>query len=195
MANALGNESAYGQQKYKNIAELEAAQRAAAEKQQTALETPVAAGRLASAAAAKDRANTGANLYGTDQQAQSSRYSTDEQVKSSRYSVDQHRASSMEIAKLRERGENARAGTAEARQVANELRDRERAIETDITALTSRANKLTGSFSVDDRKELADVNEQLKNARAQKALIRGGPAAPAGTIAPPPPGAVRLKKG
>jgi len=184
MANALGNESAYGQQKYKNIAELEAAQRAAAEKQQTALETPVAAGRLASAAAAKDRANTGANLYGTN-----------EQVKSSKYNTDQHRASSLEIAKLRERGENARAGSTEARQAANELRDRERAIEADITALTSRANKLTGSFSVDDRKELADVNEQLKNARAQKALIRGGPAAPAGTITPPPPGAVRLKKG
>lgn len=195
MANALGNEAAYGQQKYKNIAELETARRGLAKDYQTGLESTTAADRLASAAAAKDRATTGANLFNAAEQTRANIYGTNEQVKSSRYSVDQHRASSLEIAKLRERGENARAGSTEARQAANELRDRERAIEADITALTSRANKLTGSFSVDDRKELADVNEQLKNARAQKALIRGGPAAPAGTIAPPPPGAVRLKKG
>ena len=184
MANALGNESAYGQQKYKNIAELEAAQRAAAEKQQTALETPVAAGRLASAAAAKDRANTGANLYGTSEQAKSSKYNTDEHVKSS-----------LAIAKLQERGANARQGSSDARQAAKELRDQELSIEADIKALTSQRNKLSGSFTPEDRKELANVDEALKNARAQKALIRGGPAAPAGTITPPPAGAVRLKKG
>jgi hypothetical protein len=185
MANALGNESEYGQQKYKNIAELEAARRAAAEKQQTALETPVAAGRLASAAAAKDRANTGANLYGTN-----------EQAKSSKYSVDQHRASSMEIAKLRERGENARQGSSDAKQAARELRDRELSIEADIKSLVSQRNKLSGSLLPEDRKELANIDEQLRNARAQKELIRGNTgAAPAGTITPPPPGAVRLKKG
>ena len=184
MANALGNESAYGQQKYKNIAELETARRGLAKDYQTGLESTTAADRLASAAAAKDKANTGANLYGTEQQ-----------VKSSKYNTDQHRASSLEIAKLRERGENARAGTAEARQTARELRDRELSIEADIKSLVSQRNKLSGSFTPEDRRELANVDELLKNARAQKELIRGGPAAPAGTITPPPPGAVRLKKG
>lgn len=195
MANALGNESAYGQQKYKNIAELEAAQRAAAEKQQTALETPVAAGRLASAAAAKDRANTGANIYGTNRQAETSIYGTDVQAKTSKYNTDEHVKSSLAIAKLQERGANARQGSSDARQAAKELRDQELSIEADIKALTSQRNKLSGSFTPEDRKELANVDEALKNARAQKAQIRGGSAAPAGTITPPPPGAVRLKKG
>ena len=183
MANALGNESAYGQQKYKNIAELETARRGLAKDYQTGLESTTAADRLASAAAAKDRANTGANLYGTS-----------EQSKSSKYSVDQHRASAMDIAKLQERGANARAGSAEARQVARELRDRELSIEADIKALVSQRNKLSGSFTPADRLELANVDEQLRNARAQKALIRGGPAAAPADVKITPTQAAALAK-
>lgn len=177
MANALGNESDYGQQKYKNIAELEAAQRAAAEKQQTALEAPVAAGRLASAAAAKDRANTGANLYGTN-----------EQAKSSKYSVDQHRESAREIARIQERGAAARQGSSDAKQAARELRDREISIETDIKSLVSQRNELSGSLLPTDRAKLATIDAQLDLARDLKRRIRGDTGA-----APAPAPTARLK--
>jgi hypothetical protein len=188
MANALGNEADYGQRKYKNIADLEAARRGLTKEYQTGLESATAADRLAAAAAAKDRANTGANLYGTNKQAETSIYSTNKQAESSKYSVDQHRASSMDIAKLQERAANARQGSSDARQAARELRDRELSIEADIKALTSQRNKLSGSFTPADRLELANIDEALRNARAQKALIRGDTGA-----APAPAPTARLK--
>jgi len=196
MANALGNESEYGQQKYKNIAELEAARRAAAEKQQTALETPVAAGRLASAAAAKDRASTGANLYGTNKQAETSIYGTNKQAESSKYSVDQHRAGAMDIAKLQERAANARHNSSERRLALQELAQREASYDNDIKTIVTQMRPLVGSFKPEDRAELKALTDQLNFARDLKARVRGNTdAAPADTMAPPPPGAVRLKKG
>ena len=196
MANALGKESEYGQQKYKNIADLETARRGLTKDYQTSLESGSDAATLANAAAAKDRATTGASLFNAAEQTRANIYGTDVQAKSSKYNTDEHVKSALAIAKLQERGANARQGSADARQAAKELRDWELSIEADIKALTSQRNKLSGSFTPADRAELLNVDEALKNARAQKALIRGGPAAaPEGTMAPPPPGAVRLKKG
>lgn len=185
LATALADEGTYGQAKYKNISDLEAAKRGLTKDYQTGLESTTAADRLAAANAAKDKGQTAANIYGTNRQAETSIYGTDVQAKTSKYNTDEHVKSSMAIAKLQERGANARQGSSDARQAAKELRDQELSIEADIKALTSQRNKLSGSFTPEDRKELANVDEALKNARAQKALIRGGPAAaPEGTMDP-----------
>jgi hypothetical protein len=169
----------------KDIRDLNTAQRAALEKRATTAGSEFGADKLAAATAAQNKATVGANVYGTQKQAESSKYS-----------ADSHAKASMEIAKLQERMATLRAGSAEARQAASELRDRERAIEADIKALTSQRNKLSGSFTPADRKELEYVDEQLRNAREQHALVRGDKgAAPNATMTPPPPGAVRLKKG
>jgi hypothetical protein len=185
LANALADEDTYSQQRYKDLASLNTAQRTAQEKRSGIAGADFAAQQKAAADAGKDKAMVGANVYGTQQQA-----------KSSAYSANKHAESSMAIAKLQERMASARQGSAEAKQAASELRDRERAIEADIKSLTSRANKLTGSFAPEDRKELAGITEDLKNARAQYYMVRGGTGAapaPTGTMTPPPPGAVRLK--
>jgi hypothetical protein len=196
MANALGNESAYGQQKYKNIAELETARRGLAKDYQTGLESTTAADRLASAAAAKDRANTGANLYGTNRQAETSIYGTNKQFDASKYSVDQHRAGAMDIAKLQERAANARYDSSERRLALQELTQREASYDNDIKTIVTQMRPLVGSFKSEDRAELKALTDQLNVARDLKARVRGNTgAAPADTMAPPPPGAVRLKKG
>jgi hypothetical protein len=169
----------------KDIRDLNTAQRAALEKRATTAGSEFNADKLATATAAQNKATVGANVYGTQKQAESSKYS-----------ADSHAKASMEIAKLQERMATLRAGSAEARQAASELRDRERAIEADIKALTSQRNKLSGSFTPADRKELEYVDAELRNAREQHALVRGDKgAAPNATMTPPPPGAVRLKKG
>lgn len=185
LATALDDEGTYGQAKYKNISDLEAAKRGLTKDYQTGLESTIAADRLAAANAAKDKATAGANLYNAAGQTAANIYGTDVQAKTSKYNTDEHVKSSLAIAKLQERGANARQGSSDAKQAARELRDRELSIEADIKALTSQRNKLSGSFTPADRAELANVDEQLKNARAQKALIRGGPeAAPVGTMDP-----------
>jgi hypothetical protein len=185
LASALADEGTYGQAKYKNIAELETAKRGLTKDYQTGLESTTAADRLAAASAAKDRATTGANLFNAAEQTRANIYGTDRQAETSIYNTDQHVKSAMAIAKLQERAASARLGSTEARQAAKELRDRELSIEADIKALTSQRNKLSGSFTPADRAELLNVDEALKNARAQKALIRGGPAAaPEGTMDP-----------
>jgi hypothetical protein len=179
------DEAEFQREQIKDLSALEAAQRAAQEKRSGTAGSSLAAGKLASAAESKDKAQVATTLTGNRMQSASSKYS-----------ADKHAESSMAIAKMQERMASARQGSAEARQAASELRDRERAIEADIKALTSRANKLTGSFTPEDRKELAGINEDLKNAREQHSLVRGGKGvAPGATMTPPPPGAVRLKKG
>ena len=183
LANALGKESEYGQQKYKNLAELEAARRKAAETQQTALETPAAAGRLASAAAAKDKAYTAANIYGTQ-----------EQSKASKYSADKHAETALAVQKLQDRAAAARQNSSDQKQALAELSQLERSYDADIKSLESQIRPLVGLLTLDAKAQVKDLNTQLDIARDLKRRVRGGTgAAPAGTMTPPPPGAVRLK--
>jgi hypothetical protein len=182
MANALGNESAYGQQKYKNIAELETARRGLAKDYQTGLESTTAADRLASAAAAKDRANTGANLYGTN-----------EQAKSSKYSVDQHRESSLEIAKLRERGDTARQNSTDRKQALAELTQLERSYDADIKSFESQLRPLVDVFTPEARAKVKELNTQLDLVRDLKRRVRG--AAPADAKITPTQAAALAKYG
>jgi hypothetical protein len=170
----------------KDIKDLNTAQRAAQEKRAGIAGSSLAAGKTASAEEGKSRAQVGATLTGDRMRAMTSKYNTDEQAKSA-----------MEIAKMQERATTARLNSSEAKQAASELRDRERAIEADITALTSQRNKLSGSFTPADRAELTNVDELLRNARAQKALIRGdkGAAAPADVKITPTQAAALAKYG
>jgi hypothetical protein len=168
------DEAEFQREQIKDLSGLEAAQRAAQEKRSGIAGSSLAAGKTASAEEGKSRAQVGATLTGDRMRAMTSKYNTDEQAKSA-----------MEIAKMQERATTARLNSSEAKQAASELRDRERAIEADITALTSQRNKLSGSFTPADRAELTNVDELLRNARAQKALIRGDKgAAPGATPAP-----------
>jgi hypothetical protein len=179
MANALGNESEYGQQKYKNIADLEGARRGLTKEHQTGLESAVAADRLANANAAKDRATTGANLFNAAEQTRANIYGTNEQSKSSKYNTDEHVKSALAIAKLQERANNARHGSTEHRLALQDLRDREASYDNDIKAMETQLRTLAGSFRAEDRAAMKTLNEQINNARDLKARVRGGPAAAA----------------
>jgi hypothetical protein len=179
MANALGNEADYGQRKYKNIADLEAARRGLTKEYQTGLESTTAADRLAAANAAKDKASTGANLFNAAEQTRANLYGTDVQAKSSKYSTDEHVKSAMDIAKLQERANNARHNSTEHRLALQDLRDREASYDNDIKAMETQLRTLAGSFRTEDRAAMKTLNEQINNARDLKARIRGGPAAAA----------------
>jgi hypothetical protein len=188
MANALGNEADYGQRKYKNIADLETARRGLTKEYQTSLESTTAADRLAAAAAAKDRANTGANLYGTNKQAETSIYSTNKQFDASKYSADQHRAGAMDIAKLQERAANARYNSTEHRLAMQDLRDREASYDNDIKAMETQMRTFAGIFTSESRAEVKRLSGLIDNARDLKARIRTNAGA-----APAPAPTARLK--
>lgn len=174
LANALGTEAEYGQQKYKNLAELAAAKRKAAETQQTGLESATAAGRLASAGERKDKAYTAANIYGTQ-----------EQAKASKYSADSHAKSAMEIAKLQERGATARQNSSDQKQALAELTQLEKSYDADIKSLESQIRPLVGLLTPDAKAQVKGLTEQLAVARDLKRRVRGDKgAAPAGTMAP-----------
>jgi hypothetical protein len=162
LATSLGQEGTYGQEKYKNLAELAAAKRAAAEKQQTALETPAAAGRTASAAERKDKAYTAANIYGTQ-----------EQAKASKYSADKHAETALAVQKLQDRAAAARQGSSDQKQALAELAQLERSYDADIKSLESQLRPLVGLFTPEARAQVKDLNTQLETARDLKRRVRG----------------------
>ena len=196
MANALGNEADYGQRKYKNIADLEAARRGLTKEYQTSLESTTAADRLAAAAAAKDRATTGANLFNAAEQTRANIYGTNKQFDASKYSADKHAESAMAIAKLQERAANARHDSSERRLALQELTQREASYDNDIKTIVTQMRPLVGSFKPEDRAELKTLTDQLNVARDLKARVRTNTgAAPADVKITPTQAAALAKYG
>lgn len=152
----------------KDIRELNTAQRAAQEKRGTSAESGYAADKLAAAAAAQSKATTGANIYGTQEQAKASKYNVDEHVKSAR-----------EIEKLRERGATARQNSSDQKQALAELSQLERSYDADIKSLESQMRPLVGLFTPEAKAQVKELSDQLNLARDLKRRVRGGPAAAA----------------
>ena len=162
----------------KDIKDLNTAQRAAQEKRATTAGSSLAAGKLASAAEGKDRAQVGAMLSGDRMRAMTSKYNTDEQVKSNR-----------ETALIRERAENARHGSSEKRLALQELADREKSYDNDIKYLEQERKGLMGPLGTPitaaAKTELTRIDGMINIARTAKAAVRGGKQpAPADTMSP-----------
>ena len=174
----------FQREQYKDIAALNTAQRAAAEKQQAEAGTAFGAAKTASAAERAGKATLGANIYGTQ-----------EQAKASKYSADKHAETALAVQKLQDRAATARQNSSDQKQALAELAQLERSYDADIKSLESQMRPLVGLFTPEAKAQVKELSDQLNLARDLKRRVRGGPAAaaPAGTMTPPPPGAVRLK--
>ena len=167
-------ERAHLNENLKDIEALNTAQRSALEKRSTTAGSDFAAQQKAAADASKDKTTVSANVYGTQQQA-----------KTSKYSVDKHAESAMAIAKLQERGAKARQDSSDQKQALAELTQLERSYDADIKSLESQLRPLVGLFTPEARAQAKELNTQLNIARDLKRRVRGGAgAAPAATMAP-----------
>jgi hypothetical protein len=165
LANALSDEGTYGQAKYKNIAELAAAKRTAAETQQTALETPAAAGRMASALELYNKAGIGERLVSTDAQAASETM----RDLTSRYNATEQNKSQEKIAALSRAMQGAQFNRQEARDAANQLNQMGQRAEADVNNL--RAQFLAARKEM-NQEEIDRIEPLLKNAEAvQRSVV------------------------
>jgi hypothetical protein len=167
----------------KDISALNTAQRAAQEKRSGIAGSSLGAGKLASAGESKDKAQVGANLSGNRMQSLASKYS-----------ADKHAETALAVQKLQDRAAAARQDSSDQKQALAELTQLERTYDADIKSLESQMRPLVGLFTEDAKTQVKALTEQLNLARDLKRRVRGDKgAAPAGTMTPPPPGAVRLK--
>jgi hypothetical protein len=162
LANALSDEGTYGQAKYKNIAELAAAKRAAAETQQTALETPAAAGRMASAAERLGKAGIGERLVSTDAQTASEKM----RDLTSRYNATEQNKSQEKIAALSRAMQGSQFNRQEARDAANRLDDIYRNILRDEQAAQNELKAAQLRFAPET--EIAELKGVLDAIRLTK---------------------------
>jgi hypothetical protein len=167
----------------KDIRELNTAQRAAQDKRAGVAGTSSAAAKTAAAEEAKSKAGVAERLFGTR-----------EQAKASKYSVDKHAETALAVQKLQDRAAAARQNSSDQKQALAELAQLERSYDADIKSLESQMRPLVGLFNPEAKAQVKELNTALDVARDLKRRVRGDKgAAPAATMAPPPPGAVRLK--
>jgi len=188
LANALGQEGEYGQQRYKDLAALNTAQRAAAEKQQTEAGTAFGAAKTASAAERLGKAGIGERLLNIDTQAANAKM----QDLTSRYNNDQTNKTHLRIAELTRIMQGAQFSRQEARDAANRLDDIYRNIIRDEQVAQKELQAAQARFA--DEKEIAPLKANLEAIRAlkqpamealqKKSGLPAAAAAPATTMAP-----------
>jgi hypothetical protein len=201
MANALNQAGEFQSQRAKDISALETAQRTANEKRATSAEGIGAAATLAAAAKNADQAKLAGQIWDSQQQTLAQRYNTD---KTSETQIKVHQmmlAMSQNQFSERMRTDNYNQLNAQATQLTRDEQEASTALKTLQTNPAAAA--MLG------KNALTQAQEYLNQIRAQKQLVMQGmqamsdtgakspaaanaarPAAP--TIAPPPPGAVRL---
>ena len=177
------DEAEFQREQIKDLSGLEAAQRAAQEKRAGVAGSSLGAGKLASAAEGKDRAQVGAMLSGDRMRAMTSKYS-----------ADKHAETALAVQKLQDRAAAARQDSSDQKQALAELAQLERSYDADIKSLESQMRPLVGLFTPEAKTQVKALTDAIEVARDLKRRVRGDKgAAPAGTMTPPPPGAVRLK--
>jgi hypothetical protein len=200
VTNAYAEQQAMNQNQLKNIAELNTAQRAANEKQQTGAQTLGAAATLAAAAKTADQAKLAGQIWDSQQQVLASRYNTD---KTTEMQLKVHQMSlAMSQNQFSEsmRTHNYAQLNQQAAQLTRDEMEASNALKTLVG--NPSAAMMLGKDSV------AQAQSYLNEIRKQKAIVMDGmqamsstgakspPPIAAPTMAPPPPGAVReVKKG
>jgi hypothetical protein len=179
LADSLEQEGTYGQTQYKNIAELAAAKRAAAEKQQTALETPTAAGRLASATERYNKAGIGERLVSVDAQTANERM----RDLTTRYTSEQQNKSQEKIAALSRAMQGSQFNRQEARDAANQLNQMGQRAEADVNNL--RAQFLAAQKAMEPD-EIERIRPLLTNAEAVQRSVVAAIGKSAGVAMPAP---------
>jgi hypothetical protein len=201
--NQYAEQQAINQNQLKDIGALNAAQRAANEKQQTAAEGIGAAATLAAAAKNSDQAKLAGQIWDSQQQVLASRYNTDKTAETQIKVHQMALAMSQNQFNERMRMDNYAQLNQQAAQLTRDEMDASNALKTLVG--NPSAAVMLGKDSV------AQAQTYLNEIRKQKAIVMQGmqamsatgakspatanavaPAAP--TMAPPPPGAVRLVK-
>lgn len=177
------DEAEFQREQIKDLSALETAQRAAQEKRAGVAGSSLGAGKLASADEAKNKGLAANTLSGNRMQSLASKYS-----------ADKHAETALAVQKLQDRAAAARQDSSDQKQALAELTQLERSYDADIKSLESQLRPYVGVFTEEARTKAKELNTQLDLARDLKRRVRGDKgAAPAGTMTPPPPGAVRLK--
>jgi hypothetical protein len=200
-ANALNQAGEFQSQRYKNLADLDAAQRAANEKRATSAQNIGAAATLAAAAKTSDQAKLAGQVWDSQQQTLAQRYNTDvsaaTQIKVHQMLLAMQQGQMSE----RLRMDNYAQLNQQAAQLTRDEMDASNALKTLVG--NPSAAMMLGKDSV------AQAQSYLNEIRKQKATVMQGmqamsntgakspaaanvtmPTTP--TMAPPPPGAVRL---
>jgi hypothetical protein len=177
LANALGQENEYGQQRYKDLAALNTAQRAAAEKQQTEAGTAFGAAKTASAAERLGKAGIGERLLNIDTQTANAKM----QDLTSRYNNDQTNKTHLRIAELTRAMQGAQFNRQEARDAANQLNQLGQRAEADVNNLRAQ---YAAAQKLYDEAEIARVKPLLANAEETHNRIIKAIASDAGVALP-----------
>jgi hypothetical protein len=165
MARSLGQSADFQGQRYKDLASLNTAQRAAAEKQQTEAGTAFGAAKTASAAERLGKAGIGERLFSTDAQTASEKM----RDLTSRYNADQQNKSQEKIAALSRAMQNSQFNRQGARDAANQLNQMGQRAEADVNNL--RAQYAAARKEM-DQAEIDRVAPLLENAEAiQRSVV------------------------
>jgi hypothetical protein len=124
------------------------------------------------------------------------------QAATSKYTAELQASTSRAVAALQEQASDRRFTIQEQNAAQQRLIDTVRSIDADLKSLETEKKAYVGVVPTPENKtKMAELDTAIANARALKQQIMGSayakqgvtvPAAP--TIAPPPPGAVRLKQ-
>jgi hypothetical protein len=180
LADALGQSADFQGQRYKDLASLNTAQRAAAEKQQTEAGTAFGAAKTAAAAERLGKAGIGERLLNVDTQAATAKM----QDLTSRYNNEQTNKTHLKVAELNRAMQGAQFNRQEARDAANQLNQLGQRAEADVNNL--RTQFANAQKNVDDA-EMARVRPLLTNAEAVHKEIMKASAASAGINLPTGP--------